>query len=506
MRSAPIPARLRRGAQGPRRQPGEPLRSARGDRPRTAGYRPPARRRPRPGGGVRRAGPAPHGGDRPPAPRGHGARARAAPERGDPAHRDRLAQPGRLPRRRDRARRRRDERGHPAARGPFPVGPPPGGAAERARPAQPALPGAAAGLVALREQRRRGRRLGDQHRGPRSPPGEPARARARDEGGTRLRPSRGGLARGVWWGRWCAWPGTRAASSGWGWSSWSTGATPASGSPPSWTRRPSPTGPERRPRRCRSPCGPSRRRASGRRSCGRARFARRSSSTPPSTASSLPTTRGGSSSSTPPRGGSSATAGPRSSGARWPTPSCPPPCATSSGAGCATSSSPGTTADLGRRREATAMRADGSLVPVEVVVVPAYVKGRVILTAYIRDLSDRRRGERLAAARQRATQALTASLSLAEAAPTVLDALVHGLDCTEAPALGGGGRSSRARPRRDVVGRRARRSSPPRPPTRSPCALSRRRRRRGTGRRRAAPGCPSPSRSGWAARCSGCSR
>jgi diguanylate cyclase (GGDEF)-like protein/PAS domain S-box-containing protein len=92
----------------------------------------------------------------------------------------------------------------------------------------------------------------------------------------------------------------------------------------------------------------------------------------------------------------------------------------------------GESADLGRRREATAMRADGSLVPVEVVVVPAYVKGRVILSAYIRDISDRRRGERLAAARQRATQALTASLSLAEASPAVLDALVQGLDCTEA--------------------------------------------------------------------------
>ncbi len=88
--------------------------------------------------------------------------------------------------------------------------------------------------------------------------------------------------------------------------------------------------------------------------------------------------------------------------------------------------------DLGRRRETMAMRADGSLVPIEVVVIPAYVKGRVILSAYIRDLTDRRRGERLAAARHRATQALTASLSLAEAAPTVLDALVYGLDCTEA--------------------------------------------------------------------------
>ena len=92
----------------------------------------------------------------------------------------------------------------------------------------------------------------------------------------------------------------------------------------------------------------------------------------------------------------------------------------------------GESADLGRRREATAMRADGSLVPVEVVVIPAYIKGRVILTAYIRDLTDQRRAERLAAARQGATQALTASLSLAEASPAVLDALVHGLDCTEA--------------------------------------------------------------------------
>ncbi len=166
----------------------------------------------------------------------------------------------------------------------------------------------------------------------------------------------------------------------------------------------------------------------------------------------------------------------------------------------------GDNADLGRRREATAMRADGSLVPVEVVVVPAYVKGRVILTAYIRDLSDRRRGERLATARQRATQALTASLSLAEAAPAVLDALVHGLDCTEATPLGGGRRSTRARARRHLVG--AERRGRPRPARRGarPAGPSRRRRPRGRARRRAAPGCPWPSRSGWAARCSGCSR
>jgi diguanylate cyclase (GGDEF)-like protein/PAS domain S-box-containing protein len=92
----------------------------------------------------------------------------------------------------------------------------------------------------------------------------------------------------------------------------------------------------------------------------------------------------------------------------------------------------GDSADLGRRRETTAMRSDGSLVPVEVVVVPAYVKGRVILTAYIRDLTAKRRAERLDAARQGVTQALTAALSLAEAAPAVLDAVAQGLEYEEA--------------------------------------------------------------------------
>jgi diguanylate cyclase (GGDEF)-like protein/PAS domain S-box-containing protein len=46
--------------------------------------------------------------------------------------------------------------------------------------------------------------------------------------------------------------------------------------------------------------------------------------------------------------------------------------------------------DLGRRLEATAMRADGVEIPVEVAVFPAYVKGRVLLTAFLRDLSERR--------------------------------------------------------------------------------------------------------------------
>jgi PAS domain S-box-containing protein len=88
--------------------------------------------------------------------------------------------------------------------------------------------------------------------------------------------------------------------------------------------------------------------------------------------------------------------------------------------------------DLGRRREATAMRADGTTFPVDVLVVPAYVKGRVLLTAYIRDLTDRHRAHRLEEARQRATHILTEALSLAEAGPPLLAALAEGLECEEA--------------------------------------------------------------------------
>ena len=166
----------------------------------------------------------------------------------------------------------------------------------------------------------------------------------------------------------------------------------------------------------------------------------------------------------------------------------------------------GESSDLGRRREATAMRADGSLVPVEVVVVPAYVKGRVILTAYIRDLSDRRRGERLAAARQRATQALTASLSLAEASPAVLDALVQGLDCTEARLWVAEGDPPAAVPGRDLLRRAGHPRRRRRPTTPSRAAPSRTGPRRGRARRHAAPASRSRCPCAWAGRCSVFSR
>ena len=166
----------------------------------------------------------------------------------------------------------------------------------------------------------------------------------------------------------------------------------------------------------------------------------------------------------------------------------------------------GESSDLGRRREATAMRADGSLVPVEVVVVPAYVKGRVILTAYIRDLSDRRRGERLAAARQRATQALTASLSLAEAVARRARRARARPRLHRGAALGGGGRPARAGPWPGPPPGRRRPRRRRRPTTPSRAAPSRTGPRRGRARPPAAPASRSRCPCAWAGRCSASSR
>lgn len=87
--------------------------------------------------------------------------------------------------------------------------------------------------------------------------------------------------------------------------------------------------------------------------------------------------------------------------------------------------------DLGRRRETEAMRADGSTFPVEVMIVPAYVKGRVLLTAYVKDLTDRQQAKALGAVRHRATHLLTEALSLAEAGPDLLGAVAEGMQCEE---------------------------------------------------------------------------
>jgi PAS domain S-box-containing protein len=48
---------------------------------------------------------------------------------------------------------------------------------------------------------------------------------------------------------------------------------------------------------------------------------------------------------------------------------------------------------LGRRVEIDALRADGSEFPVELAIVPTRVDGEAFFTAFIRDLSDRKRAE-----------------------------------------------------------------------------------------------------------------
>ncbi len=48
---------------------------------------------------------------------------------------------------------------------------------------------------------------------------------------------------------------------------------------------------------------------------------------------------------------------------------------------------------LGRRIEMTGLRADGSEVPVEIAVTEAQVRGRTFFTAYLRDLTERKRAE-----------------------------------------------------------------------------------------------------------------
>ncbi|PYQ22670.1 MAG: hypothetical protein DMF79_05495 [Acidobacteria bacterium] len=91
----------------------------------------------------------------------------------------------------------------------------------------------------------------------------------------------------------------------------------------------------------------------------------------------------------------------------------------------------GESTDLGRRREAVAMRADGSLFPIEIAVFPSWIKGKVLLTAFVRDLTERKRSERVSATRHAVTEALAEAGSVAEAGPRLLEAILAGLNWDE---------------------------------------------------------------------------
>ena len=78
---------------------------------------------------------------------------------------------------------------------------------------------------------------------------------------------------------------------------------------------------------------------------------------------------------------------------------------------------------LNRRTETVAMRADGSEIPVELAVTAALDRGVNVYTVYLRDISDRRRAEREAAAEHALVRILSDSASLAEAAGPLLETL-----------------------------------------------------------------------------------
>jgi PAS domain S-box-containing protein len=77
---------------------------------------------------------------------------------------------------------------------------------------------------------------------------------------------------------------------------------------------------------------------------------------------------------------------------------------------------------LNRRLELTALRRDGREFPVELAVTPIRSGDGWFLSAFIRDITERRRAERRVAAQFAVTRALAASGSLTEAAPKLLQA------------------------------------------------------------------------------------
>jgi diguanylate cyclase (GGDEF)-like protein/PAS domain S-box-containing protein len=87
---------------------------------------------------------------------------------------------------------------------------------------------------------------------------------------------------------------------------------------------------------------------------------------------------------------------------------------------------------LGRRCEAQAMRADGSTFPVEVEVFPAWIKGKVLLTAFLRDLTERKRAEHLSSLRHGCTRVLADAASPTAALPRLCRLVVDEMSASSA--------------------------------------------------------------------------
>ncbi|HEU0302597.1 MAG TPA: ATP-binding protein [Longimicrobium sp.] len=82
---------------------------------------------------------------------------------------------------------------------------------------------------------------------------------------------------------------------------------------------------------------------------------------------------------------------------------------------------------LNRRIEITALRRDGGEFPVELTVAPARWGGEVVFSAFIRDLTDRRRAEARLAAEHAVTRALAEAAAADQAAEPVIRAMGEAL-------------------------------------------------------------------------------
>ncbi|MDH5741399.1 MAG: PAS domain S-box protein, partial [Nitrospira sp.] len=83
---------------------------------------------------------------------------------------------------------------------------------------------------------------------------------------------------------------------------------------------------------------------------------------------------------------------------------------------------------LNRRIEIAARHRDGHEFPVELAVSPARIGETYIFSAFVRDITDRRRDERRLASQYAVTRVLSESLTLEEAAPKILQAVGESLE------------------------------------------------------------------------------
>ena len=83
---------------------------------------------------------------------------------------------------------------------------------------------------------------------------------------------------------------------------------------------------------------------------------------------------------------------------------------------------------MNRRIEIVARHRDGWELPVELAVSPAKIGDAYIFSAFIRDITDRRRAERRLASQYAVTRVLSEATTLEEAVPKIIQAIGESLE------------------------------------------------------------------------------